>query len=76
VTHTAKRADGTNGPKSTQDLILLERKRPESVAQQRIETVQAVGKDEVGGSNPPSSSKDFLLKSNDFGRFSFISATF
>ena len=35
----------------------LERKAPESLAAQRIEALKAVGKDEVGGSNPPSSSK-------------------
>ena len=31
----------------------------------------AVGKDEVGGSNPPSSS-GFALKSKDFRAFSFV----
>ena len=35
---------------------LLERKVPESLAAQRIEVPKAVGKDEVGSSNLPSSS--------------------
>ena len=56
VTHTEKRTDGNNGAKSTTDLILLEQKGPESVGTQGLEGSQPVGKDEVGGSNPPSSS--------------------
>lgn len=44
--HTGKRTDGDNGPKSIADLIFLEQKGPQLVAE-----------DEAGGSNPPSSSK-------------------
>ena len=39
------------------DLILLGAKVPESLVAQRIEVPEAVGKDEVGSSNLPSSSK-------------------
>ena len=39
------------------DLILLEQKWPESVENQGLEGPQPVGKDEVGSSNLPSSSK-------------------
>ena len=56
LTHTGKRADGNNGAKSAADLILLEQTGPESVENQGPEGSQSVGKDEVGGSNPPSSS--------------------
>ena len=58
LTHTGKRADGNNGVKSAADLIFLEQKGPESVENQGLEGSQPVGKDEVGGSNPPSSSTD------------------
>ena len=37
-----------------------ERKAPESLAAQRIEASKAVGKDEVGSSNLPSSSQKVL----------------
>ena len=56
LTHTGKGADGNNGVKSAADLIFLEQKGPESVENQGLEGSQSVGKDEVGGSNPPSSS--------------------
>ena len=56
LTHTGKRAGGNNGYKSAGDLILLEQKGPESVENQRLECRQLVGKDEVSGSNPDSSS--------------------
>ena len=48
---------GTNGVKSAADLILLEQKGPERVENQGLEGSQPVGKDEVGSSNLPSSSK-------------------
>ena len=70
VTHTGKRADGDNGAKSTADLILLEQKGPESVEKQGLEGHKLVGKDEVGSSNLPSSSRKHL-KSSDFGCFLF-----
>ena len=57
LTHTEKRTGGNNGAKRTADLISLEQKGPESVGMQGLEGSQPVGKDEVGGSNPPSSSR-------------------
>ena len=69
LTHTGKGRYGTNGTKSAADLILLEQKGPESVENQGLEGSQSVGKDEVGGSNPPSSSTKitaFQMKSGDF----------
>ena len=57
LTHTGKGLYGTNGTKSAAGLILLEQKWPESVENQGMEGSQPVGKDEVGGSNPPSSSR-------------------
>ena len=71
LTHTGKRADGNNGVKSAADLILLEQKEPESVENQGPEGSQPVGKDEVGGSNPPSSSKEKSCSFNDYKAFSF-----
>ena len=68
MTHTPKKVDGTNGAKSAKDLILLEQNELKSPQPQRVEGFQSVGKDEVGGSNPPSSSRK-RLKSLDFGRF-------
>ena len=47
----------SQGAKSAAGLILLEQKWSESVENQGPEGSQPVGKDEVGGSNPPSSSK-------------------
>ena len=57
LTHTEKGLYGNNGAKSAADLILLEQKEPESVENQGLEGSQSVGKDEVGSSNLPSSSK-------------------
>ena len=68
LTHTGKPADGNKGENSTADLILLEQKGPESAETQGLEGSQLFGKDEVGGSNPPSSSTKHL-KSSDFGCF-------
>jgi len=45
----------------------LGQKCHESTAQQAFDHLLAVGKDEVGGSNPPSSSK--ALNPNGFGAF-------
>ena len=49
----------------------LEQKAPESLAAQRIEAPKAVGKDEVGSSNLPSSSKTarFLRKTGCFSNY-------
>ena len=60
LTHTGKGQYGTNGPNQTANLILLEQKGPESLENQGLEGHQPVGKDEVGGSNPPSSSRKTL----------------
>ena len=43
------------------DLILFGQKTPQSLIQQGLEGSTVVGKDEVGGSNPPSSSNIFRL---------------
>ena len=58
----------SQGAKSAADLILLEQKGPESVETQGLEGSQPVGKDEVGGSNPPSSSRKspFSYEKGDF----------
>ena len=83
VTHTGKRADGTNGHKSAGDLILLEQKGAESVENQGLEGSQSVGKDEVPSSNLSSSSKKrplfskkrafLLLFATNFGDLNFSS---
>ena len=57
MTHTEEELYGNNGAKSTADLILLEQKWLESLENQGLEGSQSVGKDEVGSSNLPSSSK-------------------
>ena len=46
----------------------LDKKTPQSLIQQGLEGSTVVGKDEVGGSNPPSSSNKYL-KSSDFRCF-------
>ena len=56
MTHTGKGLYGNNRVKSAADLILLERKWTQSVKNQGSEGSQSVGKDEVSGSNPDSSS--------------------
>jgi len=55
-THWCKSQYGFSGHNSPFDLILLGQKCHESTAQQAFDHCSAVGKDEVGGSNPPSSS--------------------
>lgn len=67
LTHTGKRADGNNGAKSAADLILLEQKGPESIENQGPEGSQPVGKDEVSGSNPDSSSTETRSPARDSG---------
>ena len=57
LTHTGKGLYGDNGAKSAADFILLEQKWSESVENQGLKGTQSVGKDEVGSSNLPSSSK-------------------
>ena len=65
--HTGKGLCGNNGTKSAADLILLEQKWPQTVENQGLEGSQSVGKDEVGSSNLPSSSK--CLENFDFRGF-------
>ena len=64
----------TNGRKQWNEQAatssFLERKASESLAAQRIDDSEAVGKDEVGSSNLPSSSKK-VLKSQWFRDFCF-----
>ena len=43
------------------DLFLFGQKRPQTLMPQRLEGILSLGKDEVGGSNPPSSSNIFRL---------------
>ena len=62
-THTGKAPGGCSGPYSTIDLILLDQKRRKSAEQQGFDALQAVGKDEVPGPNPGSSSMKKFLKS-------------
>ena len=61
LTHTAKEADGISGVDRTKNIIFTEQKGPETAEHQRFPGLQSVGKDEVGGSNPPSSSKKSLV---------------
>ena len=59
-THWCKSQYGFSGLNSSQDLILLGQKCHESTAQQAFDHPLAVGKDEVGSSNLPSSSIETL----------------
>ena len=61
-----------NIPASTSSI--MERKAPESLAAQRIEASKAVGKDEVGSSNLPSSSIENRYPTRDSG-FSILLVT-
>lgn len=71
LTHTGKGLYGNNGAKSAAHLILLEQKWPESVENQGLEGSQPVGKDEVSGSNPDSSSKKTPVTAMVTGVFCF-----
>ena len=75
LTHTGKQANGNNGANRTADLILSEEKWPESVENQWLDSSQSVGKDEVGSSNLPSSSRIQLI-SSEIGCFSLLFTTF
>jgi len=70
LTHWRKSPYGFSGHNRSLDLILLGQKCHESTGQQAIDRLLAVGKDEVGGSNPPSSSKP--LKTSVFKGFCFV----
>ena len=50
----------------------LEKKAPESLAREGLEGFQALGKDEVGGSNPPSSSIRKACNRNGYGLFGVL----
>ena len=54
----------------------LQQKCPQSLIYQRLEGFLSLGKDEVGGSNPPSSSTQLPPKSKCLGGFCYIFATF
>lgn len=56
LTHTGKGADGTNGHDSAAHHGPVEQIGQERAKKQPLNGPQSVGKDEVGGSNPPSSS--------------------
>ena len=72
MTHTQKKVYGINGAERTENLILLEQKEPKRPEPQRFEGVQSVGKDEVGGSNPPSSSTKTRCPARDSGFLPFL----
>ncbi|WP_417307095.1 hypothetical protein, partial [Dysosmobacter sp.] len=44
----------------------LRQKRPQTLMPQRLEGILSLGKDEVGGSNPPSSSKTETTRQGGF----------
>ena len=50
----------------------LDKKAPKSLAQQGLEGSTAVGKDEVGSSNLPSSSNEARCPARDSGFFVFL----
>ena len=57
LTHNRKRTGGDNGAESTIVSDFPEQKYPESTGKRHSEGWQSVGKDEVGSSNLPSSSR-------------------
>ena len=57
LTHTGKGTDGTNGHDSAAHHVPVEQTGPERAKKQPMNGSQSVGKDEVGSSNLPSSSK-------------------
>lgn len=59
--------------KQTATLSFLDKKTPQSLIQQGLEGSTVVGKDEVGGSNPPSSSIGKPRSFKDYVVFSFSS---
>ena len=60
LTHTAKKADEDSGADRTKNFIFPEQTGPETAAYQPFPCLQSIGKDEVGSSNLPSSSKKNL----------------
>ena len=57
ATHTGKRADGSNGRKRAGKDDTPDQKGHKRPGKQKTSSSQSVGEDEVGGSNPPSSSR-------------------
>ena len=82
MTHTRKKAGGDNGRESARDHAPPQQKGPESAEQRYSRGFQSLGKDEVGGSNPPSSSRKssfscgkgwiFLVFQHFFHCFNFL----
>lgn len=75
VTHTGKRADGTNGRKSAGEHGVPDKRGHKRSGKQKTSSFQSVGKDEVSGSNSDSSSTKpalFVWK----GRFCFAFRNF
>jgi hypothetical protein len=82
VTHTRKKADGDNGRERVKDHAPPQQKGPESTGKRHFRGFQSLGKDEVGGSNPPSSSRKssfscgkgwiFLVFQHFFHCFNFL----
>ena len=68
LTHTGKEAGGDSGADRTERIIFVEQKGLETAKYQWLLGFLSLGKDEVGGSNPPSSSKN-PPKSKGFGGF-------
>ena len=60
LTHTGKRADGTNGRKRAGERGAPDKREHKRPGKQQTSPSQSVGKDEAGGSNPPSSSTESL----------------
>jgi hypothetical protein len=56
LTHTTKEAGGDSGADRTESITFPEQTGPETAERQRFLGFQSVGKDEVSGSNPDSSS--------------------
>ena len=70
-----KRAHGNNGTNRLRPHPFLDKKLPKSLEQQGLEGSTAVGKDEVGSSNLPTSSKKSLetaMVSRFFSLFAFL----
>ena len=71
LTHTGKRAGGNNGDKSDGEHGSPDGKGHKRVRTQEISFSQSVGKDEVSGSNPDSSSKKTPVTAMVTGVFCF-----
>ena len=73
MTHTGKRSNGDNGHKSAGKDGTPDWKGHNRAGKQKTSSSQSVGKDEVGGSNPPSSSKETRYPGRDSGFcFAFV----